>query len=738
MKLTERLMTLANPGAASATKDAARLRADGDALRDARMYAEAAEKYASYLAVKPDDFDIWVQRGNCLKDSAAFVAAKVAYEAALRLRPDDADVHLQMGHLMKLQGDRSEAIEFYRKSLDLDPNAGAGTELAALGVTLGTGRSTVSAKLLAESPVTFLDVTDLLAFLGTHHRVTGIQRVQTCILHHALNTLRCVGGFGDAPTESGVIITRFDHELRKVCALSPNAVDQLVRSLLLEPSGHAVVKEQIRRVVESGKPVETRASDTYVILGAFWVVPEHAALMRSLKRAGTKVGVLVHDLIPITHPQYVEEPTRSAMRDRFSEVITRCDFALTTSAFVARELTDVLDRELGLRLPVKTIPLAHELVPATGEDDISDDFKSSLPKEYVLCVCTIEARKNHTLLVDVWSNLARKYGTRLPRLVFVGRWAWYVDELRARLEATNHLDGAVMVLAGLSDAELAYAYEHCLFTVFPSFAEGWGLPVGESLAHGKPCIASSTTSIPEVGGDFCRYINPYDVISATAEIERAIVDREDLRKWTARVQTEFEPRTWESVTRSFVSSVRDLAARLETPNRCAAPRLDAGRVHALTGAALERPTIPWRDRLSALVTTDGWRPLEGWGRWSAQRVAGIELATGLPRGTAVRVFLELRNPPPSGRCSLAIQSHDGTVTRTTLDGHDPRWVIANATTDEDGAVRLRLERTGAVQHLDPSRELFVGVSGVAYHVATDVSARLDILETLLLRGNRIR
>ena len=60
----------------------------------------------------------------------------------------------------------------------------------------------------------------------------------------------------------------------------------------------------------------------------------------------------------------------------------------------------------------------------------------------------------------------------------------------------------------LTDADLKVLYEGCLFTLFPSFYEGWGLPVTESLAFGKPCIASNRSSIPEAGGKLARYIDP--------------------------------------------------------------------------------------------------------------------------------------------------------------------------------------------------------------------------------------
>jgi glycosyltransferase involved in cell wall biosynthesis len=737
MKSTDQVNRVTSTTSTSGRKDAAELRQRGDSLRDAGKYGDAADAYGTYLALEPQDFDIWVQRGNCLKDSAAFSQAAAAYETALRLRPNDADVHLQMGHLHKLQGHRSDAIKSYKRSAQLDPGVGALSELRALGVRVKLDHSPLVSAALANRPVIYLDVTDLLAFLRDFHRVTGIQRVQSCILHHALTTLGCVYGFGDKANDGNTIITFFDHETRTIFALSPKAVAALLRSLLWETSDHETVRAHVTRVIDSGAVVETRNIDTYVILGAFWVVPNYASLMRSLKRAGTKLGVYIYDLIPITHPQHVHESTREEVQDRFSEVMYMVDFVLTISSFVASEVREVVGRELNLKPPVAPVLLAHELIDSVDEEEPGEDFRTTLPKEYVLCVCTIEARKNHALLVNAWSTLKRKYGSNLPSLVLVGRWGWYVDELRARLEATDYLDGTIVVLGNLSDAELKYAYENCLFTVFPSFAEGWGLPVGESLAYGRPCIASNATSIPEVGGDFCRYINPYDEVGATAEIERALMDRDALRKWTARIAADFSVRTWESVTRSFMQTVADLSREAKV-GAGPAPRVSAGRVHRLTKHALQKPTASWSDRLVRLAAVDGWRQFEAWGAWSSRRTATIELATGLPGGTAVRVLLELRIAPPAERGVVLVHGANDITTSVTFETLEARWAAVDASTDESGCVRLQVERVGDVKHLDSTRELHCGLSAIAYHVTTDISARLEILETLLLEQDQGR
>jgi glycosyltransferase involved in cell wall biosynthesis len=159
------------------------------------------------------------------------------------------------------------------------------------------------------------------------------------------------------------------------------------------------------------------------------------------------------------------------------------------------------------------------------------------------------------LLVEVWLRLIEKHGEMLPSLVFVGKLGWKVNDLLKRLRSTNYVDGRIITVHNASDVELASLYRGCLVTLFPSFAEGWGLPVGESLSYGKPCIASIATSIPEVGGAFVRHVDPYDIDAMEAEVERALFNSEYLESWTRRIAEKFVARRWKDVAEDFLVKV---------------------------------------------------------------------------------------------------------------------------------------------------------------------------------------
>ena len=98
-------------------------------------------------------------------------------------------------------------------------------------------------------------------------------------------------------------------------------------------------------------------------------------------------------------------------------------------------------------------------------------------------------------------------------------------------------------------------YQGCLFTLFPSHYEGWGLPVTESLALGKPCIISNVTSLPEAGGDLARYLDPDDLAGTVRLIRAVISDRPGLAAWEAQVRRDFQPVPWEDSARAILEGI---------------------------------------------------------------------------------------------------------------------------------------------------------------------------------------
>jgi glycosyltransferase involved in cell wall biosynthesis len=106
----------------------------------------------------------------------------------------------------------------------------------------------------------------------------------------------------------------------------------------------------------------------------------------------------------------------------------------------------------------------------------------------------------------------------------------------------------------MSDAQLDWLYTHCMFTVYPSVYEGWGLPVAESLAYGKLCISSNTSSMPEIAGDLIEYFSPYDPAACLALLEKYL-DPEVRQHKEAEIKKNYAPRSWDATFQQIESII---------------------------------------------------------------------------------------------------------------------------------------------------------------------------------------
>ena len=171
---------------------------------------------------------------------------------------------------------------------------------------------------------------------------------------------------------------------------------------------------------------------------------------------------------------------------------------------------------------------------------------------------TIEPRKNHAAAIDAWRRLIERHGSyNIPDLVLAGKRGWLVDQIFELLLSTNYLQGKVVHRSEVTDTELAELYRQCLFTLYPSFYEGYGLPVAESLRFGKLCIASNAPSILEIGDDLVDYVNPGDADALYAAVERAIFDDDYRRSREAEIARKHRPYLWRDSAADVMRIIAD-------------------------------------------------------------------------------------------------------------------------------------------------------------------------------------
>lgn len=222
-----------------------------------------------------------------------------------------------------------------------------------------------------------------------------------------------------------------------------------------------------------------------------------------LRRQGLRSVYLIHDLIPITHPEYCRPGEAEKHAVRMRNALRSASGMIVNSAATGDELA-IFARSEGL--PVPPILVAHlgiESLPPRSD-------ASPSPRPYFLSIGTIEGRKNHTLLLRLWATLREQMGEDTPDLVLIGQRGWEADEAFALLDGPQHAFGRVIELSRCSDAELAAWIDHARALLMPSYVEGFGLPVLEAMARGTPVIATDLAVYREIAGSIPLLIGPCD------------------------------------------------------------------------------------------------------------------------------------------------------------------------------------------------------------------------------------
>jgi glycosyltransferase involved in cell wall biosynthesis len=266
---------------------------------------------------------------------------------------------------------------------------------------------------------------------------------------------------------------------------------------------------------------------------------EYPRYFESLRHQGIRTVPVIHDLIPLTHPEHCRPGTAEVHRRRIHTVLSHSAGVVTNSHATLHSLQS----EAGVsRLPI----------PPTAVAPLGSGFAvgASLPREsdachpYFVMLGTIEARKNHWFLLQMWRALVERIGSKAPKLVVIGQRGWECENALDMLDRCTALGGTVIEEAHCSDDRLRAYLLGCRALLFPSIVEGYGMPLVEALAAGVPVIASALPVFREIGGDIPDFLDPLDGPGWSAAIEDyARSDSERRKAQIARMKGFAEP-TW--------------------------------------------------------------------------------------------------------------------------------------------------------------------------------------------------
>lgn len=315
-----------------------------------------------------------------------------------------------------------------------------------------------------------IDITDTLDVVAKRGAVTGIQRVVIEIVRHK-------------PDAQCITWSRAHKGYRRV----PNSV----REALIEvnvPVLQAFLRCTTwdRACALFTRKLKVASGETLFLPGLSWVRHKLRPTLKEMQEGGAKLVVFMHDMIPFDYPGFVADAAfADGFRTGFHDIMTHVDHVVTNSQETRRRV----ESHLGRDIPISISPLAHEHIAPEP-----CPLASNLGR-FVLCVGTIEVRKNHLALLNAWQQMNMFHA---PKLVFAGDWGWGVEGLRKKFEHNRFLEKVVTIIPNVNDAQLAWLYQNALFNVLPSHYEGWGLPVGESLWHGTPVVCTPNGALPEV------------------------------------------------------------------------------------------------------------------------------------------------------------------------------------------------------------------------------------------------
>lgn len=442
----------------------------------------------------------------------------------------------------------------------------------------------------AVRPQMVLDVTTLAHHQG---RITGISRVEAILAQELRKT---------------------DIDVRFICWN-----DSIKRFVDIPPQA-ATFTSAFRYRAQFDNQMDTEPAQlspecTLVVPGSAWMQnPRYVAGLEDLKaRSMCSLITLVHDLIPFKFPFWFEAKYAPVFYQNFHRLAKLTDHFVTNSQWTAEDTCQIATKHLD-QVPEITAIRFGDPELATPEATLIEDDQVPLraqfgPRKFVLAVGAMHLRKNYEMLYRVWARFAdtNKHGD--VHLVIVGGVAWNGKALADQINKDTRIRGRIHILSNVEDADLSWLYNNCMFTVFPSHYEGWGLPVAESLSHGKLCLASSASSVPEIAPDFVEHIDPEDFASWEHKISFYAGSPAAREAFEEKIAQGYKPTDW-------AQTAQALAQIVKTPRvaRLARPAYAGEHITANVKA----PAL-------SMLFDHNWHSRESWGRWANARQSSITL-----------------------------------------------------------------------------------------------------------------
>jgi glycosyltransferase involved in cell wall biosynthesis len=381
-------------------------------------------------------------------------------------------------------------------------------------------------------PTIAYDLTRLLRGLYSS-TPNGIDRVDLCYARHYLGAPRpdrtaiILNGWRPwrlGPEAAAAVLARIEAHWQESASTEEDAAFHTARDAILGGTTTARITDLPQRVISQRPgPLRNSGALTKLLLpqlknllfpappqnGVFFHTTQFpfASMFRWLEPSpGMKAVFFIHDLLPQKSPHFFTTKQKDWHRRALEILARHGSGAIVNGLEVKNDLQDFLTKSNRPDLPILVAPIPAD--PTFSEPSAPDPHLAARPY-FVICG-TIEPRKNHLLLLNLWRDLVHQDGPHAPKLVIIGKRGWKNEKTREMLEHDTAILSHVVEISGLSTPAMKHFVAHARALLVPSFAEGYCLPMVEALALGTPVIASDIAVFREIGKQRCVYRNPTD------------------------------------------------------------------------------------------------------------------------------------------------------------------------------------------------------------------------------------
>ncbi|MBD2168736.1 glycosyltransferase family 4 protein [Calothrix membranacea FACHB-236] len=299
--------------------------------------------------------------------------------------------------------------------------------------------------------------------------------------------------------------------------------------------------------------------DIYIIADANWDLPKtYYNFLNFLKQHGVVIAVICYDLIPIKLPEFCDKNFAAAFTKFYRDYSDLFDKVLCISKNSAKDYMSAQNAGIiasdNSKLTVKSFRLGCDYSNPESlvniDNNFDQTFRELLNSRYILVVGSLAPHKNIKTIMTAFDLLVDS-NTKEINLLFAGNRGWH-SETDMLIESNKMYGKLIHILGAVTDEQLSLLYRNCYCLVQASFYEGFGLPVVEALQYSKPVIASNGGSLPEVGGDFCLYFDPYQPLELYEALKRLINSDTDYNQLVSRIKNDYRPFSWQECAEDFL------------------------------------------------------------------------------------------------------------------------------------------------------------------------------------------